>query len=967
MLSHVRRYFFTYLLLVTVVFTAGASGYVQVRNFTKEEYSGGAQNWACVQDSVGRIYVGNRDGMLVFDGQRWRKLFLPNYTTVRSLYFDKEARRIYAGGSEEMGYFTSDPHTGILHYTSLLNCFPKNQPHFTEIWNICKCGENMWFQADNHVFCLKDDFIKVYPLAGRISTSAVIGKDYYVALVNGSILMFDNGRFKGIKGADELKSKKITALLPMESRGKLLVGTSVDGLFVYDGQSVAPFTSSINDFLKNNQLFCAARHGEDYVFGTVNSGAVTYNSETKKISYINKETGLQNNTVLNVTFDRAGNFLLCLDNGFDYALYNSQSSILVTPNHSIGAGYTSMLNGNNMLFGTNQGLYTTPYPIAPAPMPSMMERLLHGQIWSLSGSPHGIFVAADAGLFVYGNGNLKKIEGIPGAYRVTTLQNDSSLALASTYDNFHLLKYDGSKWTDIGEVEGYDDINGNFIIDTQGNIWLPHWRKGVYRLKLDIPERRFQQVRLYNHADGFPTDENNNVALFDGKVVFSTEGGFYKLDSSNQHRIIADDELNSCLSDRHAGVIQALPDESMSYVSNDGIFIFRRRADGKISVTRTTTGNLRDQIIPGFVHLNAISPDEMIVSTQDGFTSVRSENRFSSAWQPAPLVSAIYANRDSLIYTSPLTDGKEMGELKLPFNLNSLRFEFGFAEFDSGEQTEFSSYLENYDNDWSPYGTESAREYTRLSDGDYIMHVRVRDLKNGQIRQASFGFSVMPPWFRTPLAKICYAIIIIILLISTYRFAQKWAKNAGAKIERRKERELNELRQRTQNEAVRKDFEIASLKNEQLEQDIKHKSQELSNTTMNLIRMNEVLTDIANQISNIQQMAAGEGSRTAVVRQLAKIKTSIENTINGDKDAGTFYTNFDRVYGDYTKRLMERFPTLSHADKRLCCFIRMGLSSKEIAPLINISAKSVEMARYRLRKKLAIPTDTSLTDFLNAV
>lgn len=74
----------------------------------------------------------------------------------------------------------------------------------------------------------------------------------------------------------------------------------------------------------------------------------------------------------------------------------------------------------------------------------------------------------------------------------------------------------------------------------------------------------------------------------------------------------------------------------------------------------------------------------------------------------------------------------------------------------------------------------------------------------------------------------------------------------------------------------------------------------------------------------------------------------------------------DIVYGDYTRRLQDTYPQLTSSDIRLCCYIKMGLSSKEIAPLINISFKSVEMARYRLRKKLGLETSTSLSDYLSS-
>ncbi|MDE6166074.1 MAG: hypothetical protein K2F58_03160, partial [Muribaculaceae bacterium] len=78
-------------LLVCIALTAlnaHAGAHIQIRNFPRSSYSGGPQNWAVAQDSVGRLYVGNRDGMIMFDGERWAKYPLPNLTTVRSLQYD---------------------------------------------------------------------------------------------------------------------------------------------------------------------------------------------------------------------------------------------------------------------------------------------------------------------------------------------------------------------------------------------------------------------------------------------------------------------------------------------------------------------------------------------------------------------------------------------------------------------------------------------------------------------------------------------------------------------------------------------------------------------------------------------------------------------------------------------------------------------------------------------------------------
>jgi FixJ family two-component response regulator len=62
--------------------------------------------------------------------------------------------------------------------------------------------------------------------------------------------------------------------------------------------------------------------------------------------------------------------------------------------------------------------------------------------------------------------------------------------------------------------------------------------------------------------------------------------------------------------------------------------------------------------------------------------------------------------------------------------------------------------------------------------------------------------------------------------------------------------------------------------------------------------------------------------------------------------------------------LSEKFPNLTISDKKLCAYLKMDLSSKDIAPLLNMSFRSVEMSRYRLRKKMELERDVNLSDFL---
>lgn len=957
----------TILILILHAACGFAIGFVRVSNYPKNLYSGGAQNWNVVQDDMGKTYVGNRDGLLIFDGIRWKKNFLSNYTTIRSLLYDRETRRIYAGGTEEFGYFYNDPESGVLRYESLIPAFKGKAPAFTEIWKIYRLGDKIWFQADNHYFSYDGKAIKTFSTDRRISTSSLIGQNILIGLEDGSIMSLDDSGLRLLDNSANFAGKKITAILPYGKYGQLMIATSLDGLYIYNGNSVERFDTPINPFLINNQIFCGNCHDSVYVFGTVNAGAVVTDLNTGKTDYINKETGLQNNTVLAADFDKAGNIWLSLDNGVDYAVYNSSMTNLIGAGNSIGAGYCSALVGNKIFLGTNQGLFSTNFPYSASPSLPLMRQDLHGQVWGLTVIGDNILVSSDAGVYQYTGAGFNHINGIPGTLHISLLPDNPDYALASTYQGFHLLTKENGIWKNSGPVEAEENLNGSFIFGPDGTIWLSHWRKGIYHLKLNLASKSIDVIKLYNSSTGLASDDNNTVANFGGNIIFSTREGFFNPDLKGNGNVTKDHESDKLFSNKKYGALQTLPDGTLAYMDESGIYLASVGGDGQKTCKSLVTGNLDEELIPGYVNIRPISDSEYIVSTQDGFNVISSSDAQTKGWKGSPFISAVYANQDSLVYSSPLAN-KEKYDLQLPFDLNSVKFEFGYPEFDKSAALEFSSYLENYESEWSPFTKEGSREYTRLNEGDYVMHLRVRDAETGLTKEAAFSLTVTPPWFRSTFAKIIYFLTLLVFFAFLIGAVRKWMEKAQKEAEEGKEKELQELRRLSEQEALVKDYEIASLKTEQLEQDIKHKSQELSSTAMNLIQKNEMLNDIASQLASLQKLVSSDASsRTQIQKNISKLQNSIEKSIKGDNNWDAFNKNFDMVYSDYTKKLSEKHPNLTNSDKRLCCYLRMGLSSKEIAPLINISSKSVEMARYRLRKKINLSPDISLTDYLSDI
>jgi len=184
-------------------------------------------------------------------------------------------------------------------------------------------------------------------------------------------------------------------------------------------------------------------------------------------------------------------------------------------------------------------------------------------------------------------------------------------------------------------------------------------------------------------------------------------------------------------------------------------------------------------------------------------------------------------------------------------------------------------------------------------------------------------------------------------------------------ISRRKER-LKHLRAYRQKErdyiqqASLSEKKIIKLKNEKLKIEMIHRDKELANQAMDLIQKNKFLSKIKEELEKTKVVSSDELSREKISSLIGKIDKDIDRK----KQWEVFETAFDDVHEDFLNRLKARFPTLTPKELRLCAYLRMNISTKEIAPLMNISIRGVEICRYRVRKKLNIDRDTNLTSLI---
>ena len=249
------------------------------------------------------------------------------------------------------------------------------------------------------------------------------------------------------------------------------------------------------------------------------------------------------------------------------------------------------------------------------------------------------------------------------------------------------------------------------------------------------------------------------------------------------------------------------------------------------------------------------------------------------------------------------------------------------------------------------------KDFTNLPYGEYTFRIRAQ-VNNGTISPiSSFSFEIEPPFYASVWAWIVYAILLIVLIYFIRIWYFRKLKKHQEAIQSRLQKERDEF---LKQEAFNNEQKLIKLKNEKLQAEVESKGREITNSAMNMVYKNELLQNIKEEIVNLRD---GEGNKLAD-NQLKRLQKIIDESMNDERDWNLFEKSFNETHESFFKKLKVGHPHLVPNDLKLCAYLRMNMSSKEIASLLNISVRGVEIRRYRLRKKLNIPHDKNLNEFL---
>ncbi|MGM5468803.1 LuxR C-terminal-related transcriptional regulator [Flavobacteriaceae bacterium LMO-SS05] len=920
--------------LIPVMVTAQYTPYFQ--NYSLSEYNAGNQNWDVSKAENGKLYIANNNGLLEYDGLKWAFKELPNKTTIRSVLAYGDL--IYTGSYEEFGYWKKDS-KGELVYKSLSESIKSKISLNEEFWQITPHNGAIIFRSFLNIYVYKNNkIVKIKPLSTVISCD-VVGNTFYVSTLRNGIFILENDTLRPIISDDTLKGAHIISVSQLNN--KFFITTSLKGCFVYSDQKLIPWKSEINELIKQHQLNCYSKLSNgNMVFGTIKNGVYLTNNLGEVIFNINKENGLANNTVLGQYVDSNYQLWLGLDNGIASIDLNSHLSFFNDISGRLGAVYDVIEYHGTIYIGSNTGLF---YLDKQGELQFIEDS--QGQVWDLKEINGQLFCGHNNGTYLIENKKLKLISNFTGGWVIKKIPEQNNLYIQGTYAGLVKFKNENGNWkvkhldkTTIPAEQTTMPIRF-LVFEDKYTAWAAQAYSGLYKIKFSPNYDSIASIKSYENK-GLLSNFNVRVYNIKNNICFKTNNGWQKyeplLDSIIPYTVLNQDLGNNAY---------IISDEDMDQLvikSEKDLINFKSFSEHDINLT-LTSNFFKNRLIVGFEKVSKINDTIYALNLNDGFMLIDGRNYTESHELFEPTIEKIEIDKT-------LIDLSHSKTVEFPYK-KSISFSLSSPK-SNGHYFEYS--ISNSDSiHWYKLDREKL-ELSNLNSGNYNILFRASNNFGGTSSITSQKINILPPWYKNNYGFALYAFLILLIIYVSYVLHRLKISKEQKRLQIKLRKEQREMLKEKSLENERK---IIELKNEALKNEVKLKSKQLANTAMALVKKNETLTDLKVELAKHKDSFDNYYSYKNLLKK-------VDSSIAYKDEWEVFEYNFNQVHEEFFTQLKKQSQDLTHKDLKICAYIKMNLSTKEIAPLLNISVRGVETSRYRLKRKLNLQNDNSLTSYL---
>ena len=910
-----KQLFFYFLLLSSIFSVQSQELLPFVENFTKSNYFGDNQVWSVAQGNDNAFYYANNHYFLRYNGVKWEKYTLPNKTILRSVFVDGD--KVYTGSYNEFGYWKRI--SGKMVYTSL----SKNKYLFTgisineEIWKIFKFNNKIYFQSFNELFVFSNGKIENIRIPFQISYCFVVANKIFAASVNNGVYLFKNKKFTKVTKWQGLENNIIHGIAN-NKRGTFIF-TQKNGVFIEENSKLIEWNNELNSILKKEIIITAKFIDEDRLaIGTAFQGIYIVDLKSNTHKNINRNNSLKNNSVLSIGIDKENDLWLGLDNGISHVEINSPYAIFSDNTGVLGSVYTMASIKNGYLLGSNHGVFK---------YQNKKIQLLpnsQGQVWDIHKIGTKYIIGHNDGTFIYENEELKKVNSISGGWKFQE----------SDYDNkYFQANYSGiilyNSPIDFSQYKIVDNLTKpikNIAQNKPKELWAVDNYRSLYRITFNNLYE-VEKVENITHQNKIWNDYGVKIFNFKNEILFYIDNYWYNFNSISNRL-----EKNAIFNNNFANVSEIIPVNNSNFIVLKDKLLYVIHQIGKSFIwelipEKYYEGKIINQDMKVFR-----DGDLLLMNLDDGFFSFQLKN------------SKV---KNQKITTEAFYQGKIIDD-------NTL------IQYNQSVEVDVISEYYGYNKLGLFYKLNDSKSFSTVKSGNIVLN----NLSNGNqnlkiyynngekyVQISDYQFKVEKPWY----FSFWMLLIYIFLISGSFYLYYKWNTIRYLEKLKLKEEELKHQKQILQLELMAENkLKLQEFDKHILEMQVQSKASEVAGKSLSIAKQSEMIESIQSILDNENDL-----------NQLkSKIKKSIKiNAINKNEWL-SFEKNLMQSHEEFVHKLTQKFTYLTARDIKLCIYLKMNLSSKEIAPLMNISFRGVELHRYRLRKKLALHQDESLSKFM---